>query len=56
MKCTLKEDLVVHYEKKTDRKKEANTEIVPVFDLEKNEWRSFKVDSVLSISIWGGQE
>ena len=56
MKCTLKEDLVVAYNKKTDRTKEANNDIVPVFDVEKNEWRSFRVDSVQSISLWGGQE
>lgn len=56
MKCTLREDLIVPYVKKTDRVKEANTDIVPVFDVEKNEWRSFKVDAVQSISLWGGQE
>lgn len=56
MKCTLREDLVVPYVKKTDRVKEANTDIVPVFDVEKNEWRSFKVDAVQSISLWGSQE
>lgn len=56
MKCTLREDLVVPYVKKTDRVKEANTDVVPVFDVEKNEWRSFKVDSVQSISLYGDQE
>lgn len=56
MKCTLREDLIVPYVKKTDRVKEANTDIIPVFDVEKNEWRSFKVDAVQSISLWGGQE
>lgn len=56
MKCTLREDLVTAYQKKTDRVKEKNLDVVPVFDVEKNEWRSFRVDSVQSISIWGGQE
>jgi len=56
MKCTLREDLVTVYQKKTDRVKEKNLDIVPVFDVEKNEWRSFRVDSVQSISVWGGQE
>lgn len=55
MKCTLKEDLVVPYSKKTDRVKETNNDIVPVFDVEKNEWRSFRVGSVQSISLWSGQ-
>ncbi|MDC3266381.1 SH3 beta-barrel fold-containing protein [bacterium] len=56
MKCTLREDLVTVYQKKTDRVKEKNLDVVPVFDVEKNEWRSFRVDSVQSISVWGGQE
>jgi hypothetical protein len=56
MKCTLREDLVIPYTKKTDRVKESNQDIVPVFDVEKNEWRSFRVDSVKSVSIWGDQE
>ena len=56
MKCTLREDLVIPYEKKTDRVKDVNLDVVPVFDVEKNEWRSFRVDSVKSVSIWGDQE
>lgn len=56
MKCTLREDLVVPYVKKTERVKVANTDVIPVFDVEKNEWRSFKVDAVQSISLWGDQE
>lgn len=56
MKCTLREDLIVPYVKKTERVKVANTDVVPVFDVEKNEWRSFKVDAVQSISLWGDQE
>lgn len=56
MKCTLREDLVIPYEKKTDRVKDKNLDVVPVFDVEKNEWRSFRVDSVKSVSIWGDQE
>ena len=56
MKCALKEDVVIPYSKKTDRTKEVNNDIVPVFDVEKNEWRSFRVDSVQSISLWGDQE
>lgn len=56
MKCTLREDLVVTHVKKTDRVKEVNPDVVPVFDVEKNEWRSFRVDTVKSVSIWGDQE
>jgi len=56
MKCTLREDLVIPYQKKTDRVKDKNLDVVPVFDVEKNEWRSFRVDSVKSVSLWGDQE
>ena len=55
MKCTLKEDVVVPYSKKTDRTKETNNDIIPVFDVEKNEWRSFRVDSINTISPLDGQ-
>lgn len=47
MKCTLKTDLVVPYEKKTERVKEKNSDIVPVFDLDKQQWRSFNIKNLL---------
>ena len=46
MNCTLKSDLTENYEKKTDRIKEQNQEVCPVFDLEAKGWRSFRYDSV----------
>lgn len=40
-------------EKKTDRTRTTPDGVLPVFDLEKNEWRSFKLDSVKSYDlIW----
>ena len=51
MKATLKSDMVVEYEKKTDREKVINEEILPVFDLEKQEWRSFRLDSLKEIHV-----
>lgn len=50
MKCTLQEGIVVPYEKKTDKVKEPSTDICPVFDVEKQEWRSFKYESVIKLS------
>lgn len=50
MKCTLKSDLLTEYEKKTDRESKPNLDIVPVYDLEKESWRSFRVDSVQTIT------
>lgn len=52
MKCTLKKDLLppvpVDY---TPRKKAINPYVVAVWDLDKNEWRSFQVDSVIKYEI-----
>lgn len=49
MVCTLKEELTKDYEKKTDRVKAVNEETCPVFDIEKQEWRSFRYDSVKEV-------
>lgn len=51
MICTLKPDLVKEYEKKTDRTKSVNEETCPVFDLDKQEWRSFRYDSITRVEI-----
>lgn len=47
MKCTLHEDAVVPYEKTTDRVKQQNDSVCPVWDLDKQQWRSFTYDSVM---------
>lgn len=49
MRCTLKEDLVKNYEKKSERVKAVNDDVCSVFDLDKDEWRSFRYDSVISM-------
>lgn len=49
MNCTLKESDTLSYEKKTDRVREYNEEVCPVFDLDKKEWRSFRYDSITEI-------
>jgi len=51
MDCTLKEEDIVQYEKKTERVKTLNEETCPVFDLEKNEWRSFRYDSITKVEF-----
>jgi hypothetical protein len=51
MDCTLKEENIVQYEKKTERVKTLNEETCPVFDLEKNEWRSFRYDSLTKVEL-----
>lgn len=51
MLCTLKTEDVPSYEKKTERVKAVNEETCSVFDIEKQEWRSFRFDSVTQIDF-----
>ena len=51
MKCTLQEDIVPIYEKKTERVKKQNDETLAVWDLEKDSFRSFKLDSVIDYQV-----
>lgn len=51
MNCTLKEGVIVPHEKKTDREKKVNEELLSVWDLDKSEWRSFRYDSVKKIEF-----
>lgn len=51
MKCTLQESKTILYEKKTDRVKAVSEDTCPVFDIEKQEWRSFRFDSVTQINF-----
>lgn len=56
MTCTLKEGVVVPHEKKTDRVKEVNDDVLAVWDCEKNAWRSFRFDSIIEYSVYMGEE
>jgi hypothetical protein len=55
MSCTLKQDVVPQATKEDplSQKKirSINEEVLPVWDTEKNGWRSFRVDAVLDISV-----
>lgn len=51
MLCTLQEGVALPHDKKTDRVKEANADVVAVWDLEKKAWRSFKLSSIKSVTI-----
>lgn len=50
MRCTLQEGVVVPHEKKTERVKEVAENVVPVWDLEKGAWRSFKFDAIKHVN------
>ena len=49
MKCTLMEEIIKPHEKKTDREKKQNENVISVWDVDKEGWRSFRLDSIISI-------
>lgn len=51
MQCTLLPDVIIPYEAKTDRVKIPKPDILPVWDLEANAWRSITVSKVISIAF-----
>ncbi len=51
MQCTLRSDVIVPYEKKTDRTKIDNPDLIAVWDLEANAWRSFQFSSVIDFIV-----
>ena len=55
MKCTLVEEKLPEIEKKTDRVRKENDNVISVFDIEKNEWRSCRYDSIKQINFTLGE-
>lgn len=52
MNCTLEESVIPVQEKSSDAKeRKVNEEVIPVYDLDKKEWRSFRLDSILTVSF-----
>ena len=51
MRCTLKD--VPQYERKTESEtpRKKNDEVMSVYDMDKSEWRSFRIDSVKEIKF-----
>ena len=50
MNCTLNSNIAIPYQKKTDKVKETPIDICPVFDVDKQEWRSFNYDAITTVS------
>lgn len=50
MKCTLLESALPPFNE-TSRKKTSNPDIIPVYDLENKDWRSFRTDSLVEIKV-----
>lgn len=51
MLCTLMENEIPSEKMPKNSEKAKNDGVIPVFDVEKQDWRSFRIDSVVSISI-----
>jgi len=49
MKCTLMEGIIKPHEKTTEREKKVNEDLISVWDVEKDAWRSFRYDSILEV-------
>ena len=52
MQCTLQPDVIVPYEKvdkESTHTKSVNEDLVSVWDIEKDAWRSFKISSLTSV-------
>lgn len=53
MKCTLRSGVAIPYEKKTDRTREGQPNILPVWDLEADGWRSVNIDTIKDVKYYG---
>lgn len=50
MKCTLKADCLPTFDENKKNRAE-NPDVLPVWDIEKGEWRSFRIDTIKSVSF-----
>jgi len=49
MECTLQESILPKVEEVSNRP--VNEAVLPVWDVEKNAWRSFRIDSIMSVQV-----
>lgn len=54
MKCSLKDEYIGGEVKESTSVRKPNDDVLPVWDLDINEWRSFRIDSVKGVEIWEG--
>ena len=50
MRCTVRKDLVKESTEST-KKRKANEDVMPVYDLDAGDWRSFRWDSVKEVRL-----
>lgn len=51
MLASLRPEEIGDYEKKTDRVRAVNEDILPVWDIEAGAWRSVVIDNILSVEV-----
>ena len=51
MYCTLQDEFVPEHKKYFSESKKNNLEVLAVFDMEKADWRSFRMDSITAVEI-----
>jgi len=55
MKCTLNESLILPLpepvQEKEKKARKENENVIRVYDLEKESWRSFRLDSIISVNF-----
>jgi hypothetical protein len=51
MQCTLQEGVVIPHEKKTERTVEPKDNVLPVWDLEANAWRSINIETIQNVEV-----
>mgnify|MGYP003116887092 CR=1 FL=1 len=56
MICTLREDMLPSREAESLTKKPKNESVVPVWDIRKKAWRSFRLDSILDFNVLSEEE
>lgn len=52
MRCTLRDDIVPKVEPKENSKpRKINENVLSVWDIDKSDWRSFRIESVQSVTV-----
>jgi len=51
MRCTLRKDVIPEYQEKGSKKTPPSGDVLVVWDLEKNEWRSFRYDRIKTVKF-----
>lgn len=51
MRCTLKQDLIPSYDKVTDRTREPKPDLLAVWDIDNDGWRTITIPNIISVEV-----